>query len=254
MDWSLSKVIRIETGAVGVSTNDLKALLGLYEIRDPERIAELVELARASRQSSWWSKYRGVISPQYLQFIEYEEAASTVQVFEPLVVPGLLQTKEYADAIIRRMADPGTPAGLIQTRMEIRLARQNLLEQSSPPTLMCVIDEAAIRRLVYERNIALRQMDRLISLAARPNISIEVVPFTAGLHSGLLEPFLILEFPDPEDSDILFLETSRDMIISHDEAGQITGYLEVFEQLRSISLGRDDTLSFLTDLAQQVVQ
>jgi hypothetical protein len=254
MDWSLSKVIRIETGAVGISTNDLKALLTLYRIRGSERTDELVELARASRQSSWWSKYRSDISPQYLQFIEYEEAASIVRSFEPLVVPGLLQTREYADAIIRRMADPGTPAGLIQTRTEIRLTRQHLLEQPSPPTLMCVIDEAPIRRLVFERNIAVGQMDRLISLAARPNISIEVVPFSAGLHSGLLESFLILEFPDPEDSDVLFLETSRDMIISHDEAGQISGYLEVFEQLRSISLGRDGTLSFLTDLAQQVVQ
>jgi Domain of unknown function (DUF5753) len=252
MDWSLSKIIRIETGAVGVSTNDLRALLALYKVHDPGRTNELVELARASRQSSWSSKYRGDISSQFMQYIEYEEAASILRIYEPLLVPGLLQTEEYADAIIRRLAEPDTSADLIQTRMEIRLTRQQLLEQPLPPTLMCVIDQAAIQRLVGERNIARDQIERLISLATRPNITIEVVPFSAGLHRGMLEAFLILEFPDPEDSDVLFVETSRDLIVSHDEAGEISGYLEVFEQLKASSLGPDGTLAYLDDLLKNI--
>jgi hypothetical protein len=252
MDWHPSKIIRIETGAVGISTNDLRALLGLYKIHDSERTDELIELARASRQSSWSSKYRGRISSQFLQYIEYEEAASVLRTYEPLVVPGLLQTEEYADTIIRKHADAGTPADLIQTRMEIRLTRQHLLEQPSPPTSIFVLDQAAVQRLVGERNIARGQLDRLINLATRPNITIEVVPFSAGLHRGMLEAFLILEFSEPEDSDVLFVETSRDLIVSHDEAGEISGYLEVFNQLRSISLGYDRTLAYLTDLIKQI--
>jgi transcriptional regulator with XRE-family HTH domain len=252
MDWSLSKIIRIETGAVGVSTNDLRALLALYKVHDPERIDELVELARASRQGSWSSKYRGSFSSQFLQFVEYEEAASVVRTYDPLLVPGLFQTEEYADAVIRRLADPDTAADLIQTRMEIRLTRQQLLEQASPPTLMCVIDEAAIQRLIGERNIARSQIRRLISLATRPNITIEVVPFSAGLHRGMLEAFWVLEFPDPEDSNVLFVETSRDIIVSHDEAGEISGYLETFEELKSISLGSDGTLAYLDDLLNHI--
>lgn len=252
MDWSLSKIIRIETGAVGVSTNDLRALLALYKVHGPERTDELVEFARASRQGSWSSKYRGSISSQFLQVIEYEEAASVLRMYEPLLVPGLLQTEAYADTIIRRLADPGTAADLIQTRMEIRLTRQQLIEQPSPPIFMCVVDQAAIERLVGERNIARGQIERLIGLATRPNISIEVVPFNAGLHRGMLEAFMILEFPDPEDSDVLFAETSRDMIVSHDEAGEISGYLEVFEELRSISLGSDGTLTYLSDLLKKI--
>lgn len=252
MDWSLSKIIRIETGAVGVSTNDLRALLVLYKVHDPERTDELIELARASRQSSWSSKYRGDISPQFLQFIEYEEAASVLRIYEPLLVPGLLQTEEYADAIIRRLADPGTSADLIQTRMDIRVTRQQLLEQPSPPILMCVIDQAAIQRLIGERTIARAQIERLIKLATRPNITIEVVPFDAGLHRGMYEGFLILEFPDPEDGDVLFVETSRDLIVSHDEAGEISGYLEVFNDLRSNSMGSDGTLAYLNDLVKRV--
>lgn len=252
MDWSHSKIIRIETGAVGISTNDLRALLVLYKIHDSEQINKLIELARASRQSSWASKYREDISSQYLQFIEYEEAASVLRTYDPLLVPGLLQTEEYVDTIIRKLADPGISPGLIQTRIEIRRTRQQLLEQPAPPTLICVIDEAAIQRLVGERNIAISQIDRLIGLAARPKVTIEVVPFSAGLHPGMLEQFLIVEFPDPEDSNVLFVETSRDIMISHHEAGEISGYLEAFEHLRSISLGPDDTLAYLENIASQI--
>jgi transcriptional regulator with XRE-family HTH domain len=252
MDWSPSKIIRIETGAVAISTNDLRALLGLYGIQRSERIDELIELARASRQTSWWSKYREGISPQFLQFIEYEEAASVLRIYEPLVVPGLIQTEEYVDTIIRKNARPNIPVSTIQARIEIRLTRQQLLEQPSPPTVICVIDEAVVQRLVGEPSIALGQIDRITSLAARHNVSIEIVPFGAGLHRGMLEAFVIVEFSEPEDSDVLFIETSRDTIISHDEAGEITGYLEVFENLRSISLGADGTLAYLADLAKQI--
>jgi hypothetical protein len=90
MDWSISKIIRIETKASGISTNNLRALLSLYKIRDSGRADELVELARASRQPSWWSKFKGDISPQYLQFIEYDQAASVVRNYDPLLLPGLL--------------------------------------------------------------------------------------------------------------------------------------------------------------------
>jgi transcriptional regulator with XRE-family HTH domain len=253
MDWSLSKIIRIETGAVGISTNDLRALLQLYEIHDAERTAGLIELARASRQSSWWSKYRGDISPQFLQFIEYEESASVSRFYEPLLIPGLLQTEEYADKLIRKLAGPGTPTGLIETRLTIRLTRQqHLLEQDSPlQTSIFVIDEAAIERLVGERAIAPAQVERLISLAKKPNVAIEVIPFRAGLHRGMLEPFIVLEFPDAEDSDVLFIESSQDLI-SRDEAGEITRYREIFEDLRTISLGSDGTLRFLTALVKRV--
>jgi transcriptional regulator with XRE-family HTH domain len=252
MDWSLSKVIRIETGAVGVSTNDLRALLSLYEIDDQDRIGELVELARASRQSSTWNTYRGDISPQFLQFLEYEEAASVLRSYEPLLIPGLLQAEEYAATIIQGLPDPGTPPELIRKRLEIRQIRQRLLEQEAPSTFSFVMDESAIQRLFGQQNIAQGQIARLIELANRPGITVEVVPFSAGLHRGMLEPFQILEFSDPEDSDILFVESSRDMILSHDEAGEIAGYREVFEELRSISLGPDGTLTYLANLLKQM--
>jgi transcriptional regulator with XRE-family HTH domain len=245
MDWSLSKVIRIETGAVGISTNDLRALLNLYAVHDADRTEELIELARASRQTSWLSRYRADITPQYLQYIEYEETASVLCMYDPLLLPGLLQTEGYAAAVLRALADPGTPAEVVRNRIDIRLTRQRLLEQIAPPALICVLDESVISRIVGERDVAQDQLARLIELASRPNITIQIVPFTAGLHRGLLEPFIILEFPDPEDGDVLYLESSRDAIFSHDEDGEITGYREVFAQLRNISFSPADTLDYL---------
>ena len=252
MDWSLSKVIRIESGAVGLSTTDLRALLNLYNITDQDRAEELTELARASRQTSWWSRYRAGISPQYLQYIEYEEAASILRFYEPLLIPGLFQTEECATAIMRELSDPGISEEMIRKRVEIRLIRQEILEQDESPTVICLIDEAAIQHVIGQSEIARGQLDRLIEMAGRPNITIEVVPFSTGIHRGMLEPFLILEFPDPEDSDVLFMETSRDTIISHDEAGDITGYRETFELLGEISLGADGTLTYLRDLAAKI--
>lgn len=250
MEWSLSKVIRIENGANSISANDLRALLSLYEIHDRDRTNELLELARASRQPSWWGKYREVISPQYLQYIEYEEAAITLRWYEPLLVPGLLQTEEYAGAIIRRLAEPGATAELIRTRLEIRLTRQQLLGKASPPRLICVLDEAAIQHVVGERNVAEGQIAKLIELANRPSITIEVIPYSAGLYSGMTEGFTILEFPDAADSDVVFLESTRDMIFSRDEAGEITSYRELFEEMRSMSMDPARTLAYLTSLAK----
>jgi transcriptional regulator with XRE-family HTH domain len=249
MEWSLSKVIRIESGAVGVSANDLRALLALYGVSSRAKAEELLELARSSRQSSWWSRYRADISPQYLQYIEYEESASVLRMYEPLLLPGLWQTSEYATAIIRELADPGTAESMIQARIEIRMRRQQLLQRDPPPTIWCVVDEAAVQRLVGQRDVAEGQLARLIELAGRPNVNLEIVPFSTGFHRGMLEPFLILEFPDPEDTDVLFSESSRDTIFSQDESGEIAGYREVFEDLRSDSLDASATLSYLENLA-----
>jgi transcriptional regulator with XRE-family HTH domain len=253
MEWSLSKVIRIESGAVGISANDLRALLSLYRVTDRSLTEELLDLARASRQRTRWSGYRAEISPRYLQCIEYEQAASLLCIYEPLLLPGLFQTEEYATAIIRQLADPGTSEDVIDTRIEIRMKRQEVLEQD-PPTIFCVLDEAAVQRMVGERDVAPAQIARLVDMANSPNVTLEIVPFTAGFHRGMLRPFLILEFPDPGERDVLFSESSRDTIFSHDEAGEITVFREVFEDLRSISLGAAGTLAYLRNLVTGITQ
>src|SRR6266567_1620788 len=163
MDWSLSKLIRIENGSVSISTNDLKALVQYYKITDDKRIAELLALARASRERSWWSTYRD-ISKQLAQLIEYESAAYISRHYQDLVIPGLLQTTEYMRTSTRQLA-PDMPASQVDTVVEVRLKRQELVKRAETPLLFFVLDEAVIRRMVGDRDVMRRQLQQLVEAA-----------------------------------------------------------------------------------------
>jgi transcriptional regulator with XRE-family HTH domain len=251
MDWSLSKVIRIETGAVGISTNDLQALLRLYGIRDPLRVRDLVALGRAARKPTWWSKYREFLNPIYFQYIEYETAASIIRSHETIAVPGLLQTEEYA-AILAQGDRTNHSARTARALVEVRIRRQEmLLSQDSSPLAFFILDEAVIRRLVGEREVAREQLRKLMDMAARPHVTIEIVPFSAGLNRGMFENFSILEFDEPGDHDVMYFESARESILSHDEAGEISIYRELFEDLRAASLGPEGSRDYLEHSFQE---
>jgi transcriptional regulator with XRE-family HTH domain len=251
MDWSLSKVIRIEAGSVGISTNDLKALLRLYKIFDEEQTVDLIALARVGRERSWQSAYRDVVSARLLQLIETEGDASIIRTFEPLLVPGLLQTEEYARAVLGQFAAPTTPER-IDAQVEVRMRRPELLDRDDPPLMFFILDEAVTRRMVGSAAVMRRQVRRLVELAGRPHVTIEIVPFSAGVHPGLQGPFVIYEFPDPADDDVLFLENPLGDVISRDSPEEILRYRVAFEQLRKLSLGRDGSQAYLDDLAKEM--
>jgi transcriptional regulator with XRE-family HTH domain len=251
MEWSLSKVIRIEAGTVGISANDLKALLALYKIADEDQVASLLALARAGRERPWQSVYRDVVSPRLLQLIEFEAAASISRNFQPLVVPGLLQTEEYARVMFRQFAGDIPDTG-VDARVEVRMKRQEVLDRADPPLLFFILDEAATRRLVGGRDVMRGQLRRMTELAARPHVTIEVVPFSVGAHPGLQGPFLLEEFPDPADDDVLYLESPQGEVLSRDDPDLILHYREVFEELRHLSIGPEGSLTFLDKLADDI--
>ena len=143
VDWSLSKVIRIEGGTVGVSSTDLKALLQLYGITDVEYTKDLVGLAKEGRTRPWWDSYRNVVNPEFASYLGYESAASTIRQVQNLVIPGLLQTAAYAEAITSTFADYDTTKGIVQLRLE---RQERLFGQYNPPLQHYILDEAAIRR------------------------------------------------------------------------------------------------------------
>lgn len=244
MDWSLSKLIRIENGSVGISTNDLKAILQHYKITDEDHTAELLALSKASRERSWWSTYRDSISKRLIQLIEYENAAYISRHYEDLVIPGLLQTPDYMRVSTNQLA-PEMSAILVDTVIEVRLKRQELLKRTDGPRLFFVMDEAVVRRIVGGRDVMRRQLQRLIEAADMPNVTVEVIPFTAGLLPGLQAPFVIHEFPDAADDDVLYLESPRGDVLSRDDADEILSFREDFERLRQASLGPEGTIDFL---------
>jgi len=245
MDWSLSKLIRIENGTTaGISTNDLKAILLHYNITDEARTAELLALARTSRERSWWSAYRDVAPPRLIQLIEYEEAASTSRNFQSFVIPGMLQTAEYARASIEQLA-PNMPAAQVDPRVEIRMKRQELLKRVDAAEMFFVVDEAVVRRLVGGKDVMRQQLMRMIEVADMPNVTIEVVPFSAGVLQGMQAPFVIHEFPDAADDDVLYQEIPSGDLLSRDNPDEILRFREYFELLRESSLKSNGTIEFL---------
>lgn len=251
MDWSLSKLIRIENGSVNISTNDLKAILQHYKITDEGRIAELIALSRAARERSWWSTYRDSAPPRLLQLLEYEASAYIARNFQPLVVPGLLQTEEYA-RVSSRQLDPQMSASRVEALVEIRMKRQELLKRADAPLLFFIMDEAVVRRAVGGKDVMRRQLQRMIDAADLTNVTIEIVPFSAGLLPGLQSQFLIYEFPDAADDDVLYLEDGRGALLSRDDTDEILKLREEFEKLREASLGPEGSIAFLRTLTGEL--
>jgi transcriptional regulator with XRE-family HTH domain len=251
MDWSLSKLIRIENGSVGISTNDLRAILLHYKITDNDRTSELLALARAARERSWWGSYSDSAPKPLLQLIEYEAAAFIARNFQPLVVPGLLQTEEYARASIQGLAPQMKPS-LLETLVKIRMKRQELLQRSDAPLLFFIMDEAVVRRIVGGKDVMRRQLQRIIDVSDMPNVTIEIVPFSAGILPGLQSQFLIYEFPDAADDDVLYLENGRGTLLSRDDAEEVLSFREEFERLREASLEPEGSRDFLRTLIRKL--
>jgi transcriptional regulator with XRE-family HTH domain len=251
MDWSLSKLIRIENGSVNISTNDLKAILQHYKINDENRTSELIALSRAARERSWWSTYRDSAPPRLLQLLEYEAAAFISRNFQPLVMPGLLQTEEYARISIRQL-DPRMSASRFEALVGIRMKRQELLQRVDAPLLFFVMDESVVRRIVGGKDVMRRQVQKLIDASQLANVTIEIVPFSAGLLPGLQGQFLIYEFPDAADDDVLYLEHERGTLLSRDDTDEILKLREEFEKLREASLGPEGSIDFLRTVAGEL--
>ncbi|MFF7247975.1 helix-turn-helix domain-containing protein [Embleya sp. NPDC008237] len=211
MDWSLSKLIRIETGQVNVSTTDLKALLQHYGVVEPSRVAEFIDMAKASKQRSWWYAYRNMLDTEAKVFLGYESSATVIRNFEPLLIPGLLQTEEYAHEVLRILNPPDFP---VDEMLALRMERQERLIRPDGPTLHFIVDESVMHRAVAGPAVMRHQIRRMRELVDWPTITLRVVPFSAGLYSRARIAYQLMEFPDLEDEAVLFIENpSGDIII-----------------------------------------
>jgi transcriptional regulator with XRE-family HTH domain len=229
MEWSPSKVIRIEAGEVAVSVNDLKALLAAYKITERRKIEELLELARGSRKMPY-SEYRDVLTKEFLSFLALESSASIIRTYHTSVIPGLLQTEEYMRALFQATGR-GENAEVVDRRVEARLARQEILEGDEGPELFVVLDETVIRRLIGGPKVMRAQLEKLIELSNRPDITIGILPFTIGAHVGLLGPFTLFEFAEDGMPDSVYLENPRGESYSSNDPEEAGRYLESFWEL-----------------------
>lgn len=243
LDWSPSKIIRIENGSVGISVTDLKALAVEYGMTDGNTLDKLAEMARGSKKQPFVD-YRDVLSTETIRYLGYEASASLIRQVQLLLVPGLLQTEEYTRALLEGY---GMDAKRADRLVESRRDRQELLDTAEPPMLFVIIDEAVLRRAIGGAPAMRRQLRHLLEMDSRPSVTIQVLPFSLGAYEALQGPFVHLEFRTPSDPDVLFLENMRGSSSFIDDP-EVTGpYQEAFFKL-------EDTASTPGQLAEYIAR
>ena len=250
MDWSLSKMNRIEKAKTSISINDLKVLLPLYGITDKKRTDELVDLARAARRPGWWSPYSEYAPPRLLELIDYESASAAISQFETMFVPGILQTDEYASAILQAFYDEKPTAERVAALVELRTKRRELVSSENAPKFSFILDESVIHRVVGSPAVAGRQFMHLVDVAKQPNVTIQVVPFTAGLHPGMTNPFEVVQFADTPEENIVFLEGPHDDSIV-ENVEEVQDQLESFGRIAALSLSPATSIDLLSQAAER---
>jgi transcriptional regulator with XRE-family HTH domain len=202
---SESKISRIELGRVGFKERDVADLLTLYGVTDETERAALLALAREANTPGWWHRYGDVMPSWFQSYMGLESAAEMIRTYEVQFVPGLLQTAEYARAVIC-LGHSDAPEAEIERRVQLRMDRKRLLTRSSPPEMWFVVDEAALRRPIGGRDVMRAQLNHLIEIAQMSHVRLQVIPFLAGGHAGAGGAFTILRFPEEELPDVVYVE------------------------------------------------
>jgi hypothetical protein len=245
MDCSASKISRIETGHSGVTPRDVRKLLDIYEVVGPEG-DELVQIARDARQKGWWHPYSTVLTSA---FVGLEAEASAIQAYEQQVVPGLLQTAEYARAMMRA-ARPDIDDDEVERRVHVRMRRQSLLGKEHPVDLWAVLDEAVLSRPVGGDAVMRAQLAALVEAADCPNVTLQVLPFDVGAHAGMDGTFTILSFPNPADPPVVFAENATGGLFI-EKSEELRKYEAIFEHIRATALPPEESVSFISELARE---
>jgi transcriptional regulator with XRE-family HTH domain len=251
LDWHHTKVFRIETGRTGPHPNDVRAMLDAYGVTDRAQREALVQLAKDARQRGWWYSYRDVLPHQYEFFIGLEQEAASIRTFELAVIPGLIQTEDYARALVR-----GGPLELdhdeAERRVEVRMARQRVLAKQDRPQLWAIVDESAIRRIIGGPAVMRAQLESLIAASDQARTTVQIVPFTVGAHPGTVGSFIILGFAQPAEIDVVYMETIGGNL-SVDKAEEVEHYATAFDHLRAVALSPGDTRAMLLAASQALM-
>jgi transcriptional regulator with XRE-family HTH domain len=243
---SQSKISRLENGRRSISQRDVRDLCGVYEVEDNRIVESLMQMAKESRQQGWWHAFGDI---PYSVYIGLETEAASLRVYEPQVVPGLLQTQAYAEAVCEG-ANPEASAGDIEKRVQVRMRRQERINDVRHPLrLWAVLDESALRRAVGGRQTMVDQLERLNEISQLPHVTVQVMPFSMGAHPGVNGQYAILEFPDASDSSVVYLEgVTSDLYL--EKAPDVQSYSVMYEHLRAEALNPDQTREFIENVAK----
>jgi transcriptional regulator with XRE-family HTH domain len=224
-----SKISRMERGRSAARQRDIADLLTLYGVADEAERERLLSLTRQAAAPGWWQQYNDVL-PRWVElYIGLEKAASIIRTYEVQFIHGLMQTEDYARAVIL-IANSHMPAQEIDRRVSVRMKRQELLTQPDAPELWAVLDEAALRRAPGGHRVMRAQLEHLLQITELPNVTLQIVPFLAGPHAAAGGPFTILRFSEPDVPDVVYLEQLNSALYL-DQPDDVMGYMTVMNQL-----------------------
>ncbi|MFE0701592.1 helix-turn-helix domain-containing protein [Streptomyces sp. NPDC058872] len=247
---SQSKISRLENGRRSISQRDVRDLCGVYEVEDERMVDSLMQMAKDSRQQGWWHAFGDI---PYSVYIGLETDAESLRMYEPQIIPGLLQTHRYAEAVIAGALPESTPAE-IEKRVTVRTRRQERIrDEERPLRLWAVIDEGALHRIVGSRQLMVEQLEHLIEQSQLPHVTVQVLPFEMGAHPGISGQYSILEFPDTSDSSVVYIEgVTSDLYL--EKSPDVSKYSVMYEHLRAQALNVEQTREFISKMAKKHAQ
>ncbi|MEU0400401.1 helix-turn-helix transcriptional regulator [Streptomyces sp. NPDC006197] len=244
---SQSKISRLENGRRSISQRDVRDLCGVYEVEDERMVDSLMQMAKDSRQQGWWHAFGDI---PYSVYIGLETDAESLRMYESQIIPGLLQTPAYAEAVISGAMPESTPVE-IEKRVTVRTRRQDRIrDEERPLRLWAVIDEGALHRIVGSRQLMVEQLEHLIEQSHLPHVTVQVIPFEMGAHPGISGQYSILEFPDTSDSSVVYIEgVTSDLYL--EKAQDVGKYSVMYEHLRAQALNVEQTREFISKMAKK---
>jgi len=247
--WSESKISRIETGRVRTRQPDLERLLDLYEVSGDTRAA-LLALGRQATHRGWWHSYADALPAWFEDYVGLEDGAKSLFTYQNQLVHGLMQTEEYAAAVIRA-AQPGAGADEVERQLAARATRQALLTASNPLQVWAVLDEAVLRRQVGGSAAMQAQLNRIREISTLSNVTLQVLTFDAGAHASMGTSFELLQFPEAGDTAIVYIEdhTSSQYL---ETTTDIERYTLVFDHLRASALSPERSSEFIGQVADSM--
>lgn len=249
LEWSSAKISRIENARVSVLPRDVKFLLGVYGVGEGDERDLLLGLSRESRKKGWWHEY-GVAIPEGFQvYVGLEAEAATIRNYTAELIPGFLQTEDYARTV--HGAWPKEPVDEVERQVALRLARQEMLVSPDAPEVLVVINEAVIRRVVGGHQVMRAQLLHLIEVGERPNFSVQVLPFDLGAHPSMDGSFIILDFPDPADPDVVYIEYHSGTLYL-EKAAEVQHYGMIFDHLRGEALSAAESSALISKTADEL--
>jgi DNA-binding XRE family transcriptional regulator len=243
------KIHRLENGQVGFKDRDIIDLLRLYGVTDPDDIAEFLALAREANAPGWWQPYGDLLPQWFKAYVDLESAAMVIRTYEGQLVPGLLQTEDYMRAVIGGAQLDESPEEA-ERRVALRMTRQTLLTRRDAPRLWAVIDEAALRRPVGSPEVMRGQLERLIDGTKLANVVLQILPFRAGAHPGMVGAFSILRFAEGDLPDVVYVEHLTNALYL-DRRDDVNRYLHVIDRISMRAAPPDKTVDLLHKILQE---